>query len=73
MHDDEIIDKVGLAMSREQHSTREKLRDTFAAAALTGLMTGQPGSARATAETAWRMADAMLDARDRDPESGGNR
>jgi hypothetical protein len=39
---------------------RERLRDTFAAAALTGMMSRVSGKAEEFAEAAYKLADAML-------------
>lgn len=43
-----------------QAKERERLRDTFAAAALTGLMSRVAGKAESFAEAAYKLADAML-------------
>jgi hypothetical protein len=43
----------------------ERLRDTFAAAALTGMMSRVSGKAEAFAEAAYKLADAMLRERER--------
>jgi hypothetical protein len=43
-----------------QAEERERLRDTFAAAALTGMMSRVAGKAESFAEAAYKLADAML-------------
>jgi hypothetical protein len=65
MIDDEI-DKIDLAVEREQAARREELRDRFAAAALKGIMArGSGWSAEGAAKLSWQMADAMLTERGR--------
>ena len=44
----------------KQAEERERLRDTFAAAALTGMMSRVAGKAESFAEAAYKLADAML-------------
>jgi hypothetical protein len=48
-----------------KQAERERLRDTFAAAALTGMMSRVSGKAEAFAEAAYKLADAMLRERNR--------
>jgi hypothetical protein len=43
-----------------KQAERERLRDTFAAAALTGMMSRVSGKAEEFAEAAYKIADAML-------------